>query len=105
MTDTILFNGRISTLDPAHPAAAAVAIKDGLISAVGNDRDIMAVRAPKTRLIDLRGRTVIPGLNDSPRRSEPVCSLPEEPDHRGRLLHIAAIGAGAFSLDAYTLEG
>ena len=65
MTDTILFNGRISTLDPAHPAAAAVAIKDGLISAVGNDRAIMAARAPKTRLIDLRGRTVIPGLNDS----------------------------------------
>jgi predicted amidohydrolase YtcJ len=65
MTDTILFNGRISTLDPAHTAATAVAIKDGLISAVGNDRDTMATRAPKTRLVDLRARTVIPGLNDS----------------------------------------
>ena len=54
MTDTTLFNGRISTLDPAHPAATAVVIKDGLISAVGNDRDIMAVRAPKTRVIDLQ---------------------------------------------------
>jgi predicted amidohydrolase YtcJ len=65
MTDTILFNGRIATLDPARPAATSVAIKDGLFSAVGSDRDIMAMRQPKTKLIDLRGSTVVPGLNDS----------------------------------------
>ena len=63
--DTILFNGRISTLDPLRPAAAAVAIKNGLFCAVGNDRDVMPARTPKTRLLDLRGRTVVPGLNDS----------------------------------------
>jgi predicted amidohydrolase YtcJ len=65
MTDTILFNGRISTLDPARPAATAVAITDGLFFAVGSDRDIMTTQGPETRLVDLRGRTVVPGLNDS----------------------------------------
>lgn len=65
MTDTILFNGRIATLDPARPAATAVAIKDSLFSAVGDDREVMAQREPKTIVIDLRGRTAIPGLNDS----------------------------------------
>src|SRR5215468_150270 len=65
MIDTILFNGRIATLDPAHPSVTAVAIKDGLFSAVGNDRDVMSLRAPDTVAIDLNGRTAIPGLNDS----------------------------------------
>ncbi|HEX4524282.1 MAG TPA: amidohydrolase [Casimicrobiaceae bacterium] len=65
MTDTILFNGRITTLDPANPAASAVAISDGLFASVGDDREIMARRESKTVTIDLNGRTVIPGLNDS----------------------------------------
>jgi predicted amidohydrolase YtcJ len=65
MTETLLFNGRIVTLDPANPTATAMAIKDGQFSAVGDDREIMALREPNTVLIDLQGRTVIPGLNDS----------------------------------------
>jgi len=65
MTDVILFNGRIATLDPANPSATAVAIKNGLFTAVSNDRAIMARRELKTVAIDLKGRTVIPGLNDS----------------------------------------
>jgi predicted amidohydrolase YtcJ len=65
MTDTILFNGRIATLDPARPSATAMAIRDGLFEAVGTDVDIMMRRAPDTVVIDLNGRTVIPGLIDS----------------------------------------
>ena len=65
MTDTVLFNGRITTLDPAHPSATAVAIDNGLFAAVGDEREIMARRKPNTVTIDLNGRTVIPGLNDS----------------------------------------
>jgi len=65
MTDTILFNGRIITLDTARPTATAVAIQGGLFTAVGDDSDIMALRGPDTVLIDLHGRTVVPGLNDS----------------------------------------
>jgi predicted amidohydrolase YtcJ len=63
--DTILFNGRIATLDPARPAANAVAIEDGRFSAVGADHEILARRTPRMVAIDLNGRTVIPGLIDS----------------------------------------
>jgi len=63
--DSILFNGRITTLDPRAPEASAVAIKDGQFLAVGDDRAIHTYAGPDTKEIDLKGRTVIPGLNDS----------------------------------------
>jgi hypothetical protein len=63
--DTLLFNGRIFTLDPLAPEASAVALRDGRFLAVGDDRSINAHAGPSTRTIDLHGRTVIPGLNDS----------------------------------------
>ncbi|HKX56767.1 MAG TPA: amidohydrolase, partial [Xanthomonadales bacterium] len=65
MTDTILYNGCISTLDSAQPAASAVAIKGGLVEAVGSDHDIMRLRGTATQLIDLKRHRLIPGLNDS----------------------------------------
>ena len=64
-TDTILFNGRIATLDPLAPEASAVAMRGGRFLAVGNDRSVSAQAGPNTRRIDLKGRTAIPGLNDS----------------------------------------
>jgi predicted amidohydrolase YtcJ len=63
--DTILFNGRITTLDPARPSATAAAIQEGRFAAVGGDHEIVALRTPATVAIDLNGRTVIPGLIDS----------------------------------------
>jgi predicted amidohydrolase YtcJ len=63
--DTILFNGRIATLDPARPTATAVAMEDGRFTAVGADHEIVGRRTPRTVAIDLNGRTVIPGLIDS----------------------------------------
>ncbi|MBA5687453.1 amidohydrolase [Rugamonas apoptosis] len=63
--DLILHNGRIHTVDRAQPVASAVAIKDGKLLAVGDDADIMRHQGGTTRLVDLRRRTVIPGLNDS----------------------------------------
>jgi predicted amidohydrolase YtcJ len=63
--DIILFNGRITTLDPAHPSATAVAIEDGLFTAVGDDREVLALRSPQTVAIDLNRRVAIPGLIDS----------------------------------------
>lgn len=56
-----LVNGRFATLDPARPAARAVTIRDGRFAEVG---DALAP-PPGARTIDLGGRTVIPGLNDS----------------------------------------
>lgn len=65
MSESLLFNGRIATLDPTHPTATAVGIEHGHFSAVGGDREIMSRRKPDTQLLDLQGRTMIPGLNDS----------------------------------------
>lgn len=65
MTDTILYNGKLTTLDRAQPSASAVAITDDVIAAVGDDDAIMRLATPRTRIIDLGGRRVIPGLNDS----------------------------------------
>ncbi|PZP08954.1 amidohydrolase [Pseudomonas protegens] len=65
IADLILFNGRLHTVDRAKPRASAVAIKDGRFIAVGNDAQAMALRGAGTQVIDLMGRTVIPGLNDS----------------------------------------
>ncbi len=63
--DLILHNGKIHTVDRDHPLAEAVAVKDGRFLAVGGDREIMALRGPGTKIIDLNRRAVIPGLNDS----------------------------------------
>lgn len=63
--DLILFNGRLHTVDREKPKASAVAIKDGRFLAVGTDADAMAHKGAGTQLIDLKQRTVIPGLNDS----------------------------------------
>lgn len=63
--DTIFMNGKLTTLDRANPNATAVAIKDGVFQSVGGDADIMKLAGPGTKVIDLKGRRVIPGLNDS----------------------------------------
>ncbi|AIY43065.1 Exoenzymes regulatory protein AepA precursor [Collimonas arenae] len=63
--DTILLNGRFHTMDRGQPLATAVAIRDGKFIAVGDAEDAMRHRAESAQVIDLQGRTVIPGLNDS----------------------------------------
>ena len=65
MPDLIMRNGKITTLDPAKGEAAAVAIADGRILATGSDTEIMRLAKGDTQVIDLAGRRVIPGLNDS----------------------------------------
>jgi predicted amidohydrolase YtcJ len=61
----ILYNGQIHTVDPANPAATAVAIADGKFVAVGDDAAIMQLAGPDTVQIDLQRKRAIPGLNDS----------------------------------------
>src|SRR5205807_2172878 len=64
--ELILRNARIATLlGGSRSFAQAVAIQDGRFFAVGFDEEIMRLRGAKTEVIDLGGRTVIPGLNDS----------------------------------------
>jgi predicted amidohydrolase YtcJ len=61
----ILCGGRFTTLDKANPTATAVAIADGRFVAVGSDSDILPHAAKTTRVIDLKGRSVLPGLIDN----------------------------------------
>jgi len=61
----VLTNGRIHTMDPAHPLVTAVAIRGDKILAVGSDAGMKALLAPGGEWIDLRGRAVTPGLVDA----------------------------------------
>ena len=63
--DLIVMNAKVITLDAQRPQATAFAVKDGVFAAVGDDGAMAAHRGEKTRVIDAKGRTVIPGLNDS----------------------------------------
>ena len=65
VADTILRNGIITTLDPQKPEVSAIALKDGRVLGIGDDKEIMQLAADQTRVIDLAGKRVIPGLNDS----------------------------------------
>jgi predicted amidohydrolase YtcJ len=63
--DLLLVNGKIVTVDDRFTIAEAVAIKDARIVAVGTTAAMESLRGPQTRMIDLDGRTVIPGLIDN----------------------------------------
>src|SRR5271154_977915 len=63
--DTILFNGKIFTSDSTYPYAQALAIRGERIIAVGDSAKIKSLSGPRTKVIDLAGRTVIPGINDA----------------------------------------
>lgn len=63
--DLILRDGRVTTLNPAAPGAEALAIQDGRIVGVGSTDEIMRLAGAATTVVDLAGRRVIPGLNDS----------------------------------------
>ncbi|WP_262032750.1 amidohydrolase [Serratia liquefaciens] len=61
----IITNGKFHTVDREAPTAQAVAIRDGKFLAVGSENDVMQHAGPETQVIDLRGHTAVPGLNDS----------------------------------------
>ena len=63
--DLVLRNGKIITVDRDFSIKQAVAIRDGRFVAVGGERDVRVLIGRGTRVIDLAGRTVIPGLIDS----------------------------------------
>jgi predicted amidohydrolase YtcJ len=65
VADIVMRNGEIVTMDPARPAAEAIAIKGDIILAVGTEAEVERFAGPATRTIDLAGRTVIPGLIDA----------------------------------------
>lgn len=63
--ETILINGKVTTLDQKNNEAQGVAIRGDRILRVGTDEEVMAHKGPNTKVIDLQGRRTIPGLIDS----------------------------------------
>jgi predicted amidohydrolase YtcJ len=63
--DMIILNANIYTVDSTHPNAEAIAIRGDRITAVGNSSEIESLRGTKTRIIDAKGKLVLPGFNDA----------------------------------------
>lgn len=63
--DLIIRDAHIVTVDPEFSTASAAAVRDGKFIAVGSDAAVLKTKGPKTRVIDLHGRTVLPGFNDT----------------------------------------
>ena len=62
--ERIFRGGPIVTVNAAQPSAAAVAVAGGRIVAVGDEAEVMRLRAPTTEVVDLAGRTLVPGFID-----------------------------------------
>lgn len=63
--DLVFLGGRVVTVDARFTVASALAVTGGTISAVGGREDVAPLVGPGTRVIDLRGATLLPGINDS----------------------------------------
>ncbi|KPU44834.1 N-substituted formamide deformylase precursor [Oxobacter pfennigii] len=63
--DLILINGKIVTMDDSNPCVQAVAVDGGKIVKIGNNKEIINLKCADTRIIDLEGKLVLPGFNDS----------------------------------------
>ena len=96
--DVVYFNGKITTLDAAGSTAEAVAVKDGKFVRVGSSSEIKRLAGSTTKMIDLGGKTVVPGLIDA--HCHPMeammmketwvdCRYPETPSVKVALEHIA----------------
>ncbi len=77
--DQIYTNGQIVTVDPAFSIQQAFAVSGDRILAVGSNNEVHAVRGPKTQVIDLGGKMVLPGLIDS--HTHPTGASLTEFDH------------------------
>ncbi|RAZ78354.1 amidohydrolase [Mesorhizobium atlanticum] len=60
--DLVVVNGRVLTMDDDNPVAEAVAVKDGVIVAIGNRASIEELKGPATKVVDAQGGSVLPGF-------------------------------------------
>ncbi len=63
--DLVVTNANIQTIDQKRPKAQSIAVLDGRIIAIGSDADTKPMIGPKTKVIDAKGRLIIPGFNDA----------------------------------------
>ncbi len=97
--DVIYWNGKITTLDAKGSTVEAVAVKEGKFVKVGSSEEIKKLAGPTTKMIDLGGKTAVPGLIDA--HCHPMeammmketwvdCRYPETPSVKVALEHIVA---------------
>jgi len=77
--DLILHHGKIVTVDGRFSIGQALAVEGGRVAAVGSNQAVLKRKGPRTRLVDLRGRCVLPGLIDS--HTHPSAASMVEFDH------------------------
>ena len=77
--DLIVHHAKVVTVDSQFRIAEALAVRGERIVAVGEDKDILKLAGPKTKILDLEGRTVLPGLMDS--HTHPTGAAMYEFDH------------------------
>src|ERR1043165_2106578 len=79
--EIVLRGGKILTMDGEWSVKEALAVRDGRFVAVGTNRDMRPFTGPRTRIIELAGRTVIPGLIDSHVHATSACLNWDEEIH------------------------
>jgi hypothetical protein len=77
--DLILHNGKVVTVDRDFSIRQALAVRDGRLARIGSDVEVLVLRGPKTKVVDLGGKTVLPGLIDS--HTHPTGACMTEFDH------------------------
>jgi predicted amidohydrolase YtcJ len=65
VADVIFVNGKIWTVDKAKPSAEAVAVLDGRVLAIGSGNEIRKLAGAQTRIVDLKGKRMLPGFIDN----------------------------------------
>ena len=63
--DLVLKNGKIVTMDESLPEADALAVRNGIVTAVGSEQEVSSLIGPETEVIDLQGKLAIPGFIDA----------------------------------------
>jgi len=63
--DTIYINGSIITIDDQNPTSETVATRNGLIHSLGSNKDIQKLKGAKTKVVDLKSKTMVPGFIDA----------------------------------------
>ena len=86
--DTIYYNGKIVTMWEARPVAEAVAIRGNRFLAVGSDLEVLSTAGTSTKRVDLRGRTVVPGLIES--HTHPIAAALSEQESPVPTMHSIA---------------
>src|ERR1051326_3648538 len=77
--DLILHNGKVATVDERFSSHEAIAVQDGRIVQVGRSADVLKRGGPRSEVVDLQGKLVLPGLMDS--HAHPVGACLTEFDH------------------------